>query len=60
MFSLPNRNIAVEYKRSLVAIDHTKKEATFQKLETEDLETETVKVSLKQLGQINAILSFFE
>ena len=59
MFFHPNRNIAVEYKRSLVAIDHTKKEATFQKLETEDLETETVKVYLNQLGYINAILFFF-
>ena len=34
----------MDFKRNLIAIDHTKKEATFQKLDSETLETETVKV----------------
>lgn len=36
------RGINVDYKRNLVAVNHTKKEATFQKLDTENLETEVV------------------
>ena len=34
----------MEYKKNLISIDHTKREATFQKLDSEDLETETLQV----------------
>lgn len=34
------KGIEVDFKRNLIAIDHLKKEATFQKLDTDNLETE--------------------
>ena len=37
----------MEYKKNLISIDHTKREATFQQLDSEDLETETLQVCIK-------------
>ena len=40
------RGIEVNYKRNLIKIDHTNREATFQKLDSESLETEKINVSI--------------
>ena len=42
----------MEYKKNLISIDHTKREATFQKLDSEDLETETLQVCIE--GDLDA------
>ena len=40
----------MEYKKNLISIDHTKREAAFQKLDSEDLETETLQVCIEGDG----------
>ena len=41
------RGIHVDYKRCLVGIDHTKKEATFKKMDSDTGETEKCQVKCK-------------